>query len=78
MKTWNCELESQENCLVKEHNNLINQHDDDDYYYDDYDNNNNINGNKAYILRNFCTTCILKGEWQNLYACIFNVLKDEL
>ena len=26
MRTWKCELESKENCLVKEHNHLINQH----------------------------------------------------
>jgi len=26
MITWNCAFESQENCLVKEYNNLITQH----------------------------------------------------
>jgi len=26
MRTWNCALESQENCLVKKYNHLINQH----------------------------------------------------
>lgn len=25
VRTWNCELESQENCLVKENSHLINQ-----------------------------------------------------
>jgi hypothetical protein len=77
MRTCNCALESQENCLVKKYNHLINNTDD----YDDFDNNNNnnnINGNIAYILRNFCTTYILKRQWQNLYTYIFNVREDEL
>jgi hypothetical protein len=65
MTTCNCALESKNTLYLK---NiiiwLINAGDD---VYNDYDNNNNINVNNAYILRNFCTTYILEGEWQNLY-----------